>query len=86
MASESTAMSGVQLPAGVVPAGARETTQTDLSGSLVQGMTFTFRLPGGASTSIFVPYGELGDKAYVARLIAKRVADIQAVTGTMPGA
>jgi len=68
------------LPKGVQVVGAYETTTSNQAGSIVQGMQFTIQLPGGATTSLFVPYDELHDTALVHEMIAERVAQIQAIT------
>ncbi len=65
------------LPAGVSIVAARETSQTGTNGAIVQGMAFTLQLPGGTTTTVFVPYATLHDTAAVAGLFAQRIAHIQ---------
>ena len=81
MATSDMAPAGVVLPIGVSVVGAKETTQPNLAGQLTQGMSFTFQLPTGATTTLFVPYSLLTDTAWVTQQVASRVQAIQAVTG-----
>ena len=82
MASNDTASSGsVMLPPGVTVSGGRETTSVNAQGIVVQGMNFTINLPGGAMTTVFIPYSDLGNTAQVQAMIMQRVQSILAVTG-----
>lgn len=71
--------SNITLPAGVSVQGARESSQPDFSGTIVSGMVFTLRLPGGTTTSLFVPYDEMASPSVVEQAIANRVAQVQAI-------
>lgn len=67
------------LPPGVTVTPGRETVMAGPSGQNVQGMLFNLTLPGGASTSVFVPYAIMNYPSQVAQLFADRVAGIQAI-------
>jgi predicted aconitase with swiveling domain len=72
----------IVLPAGVTVGAARETSQTNVQGQVVQGMLFPITLPSGSTTSVFVPYSVLGNTAQVQGLIEQRVNAIMAITGS----
>lgn len=74
--------SPIVLPAGVTVGAARETSQTNVQGQVVQGMLFPITLPSGSTTSVFVPYSVLGNTAQVQGLIEQRVSAIMAITGS----
>lgn len=71
----------VTLPPGVKVQPGRETSQTSPQGVIVQGMLFPITLPSGSTTTVFVPYSQIDDTAYVQRLFSERVAAIQAIGG-----
>jgi hypothetical protein len=71
----------VVLPPGVQVQPGRETSQTNGQGQVVQGMLFPVTLPGGSTTTVFVPYTQLTDSNYVLGLIKARVDSILAITG-----
>jgi hypothetical protein len=79
----STSSSGtVILPQGVTIGPGRETSQTNAQGNVVQGMLFPITLPNQSTTTVFVPYAQLTDTAYVQDLFVQRVNSILAITGT----
>lgn len=69
----------VKLPEGVVAIAARETTESNALNQVVQGMSFTLRLPRGATTSVFLSYDELADAKEVERIINERIARIHSI-------
>lgn len=69
----------VTLPPGVTILPGRETSQAGPTGSMVQGMLFTLKLPNGAETNVFVAYDLMRDPASVSAMFAQRVAAINAV-------
>lgn len=71
----------VNLPFGSAITAGRETSQINGNGVVVQGMVFTVALPGDVTTSVFIPYSQIGDTAAVEDAINSRVAAIQAITG-----
>lgn len=71
----------IVLPSGVSVGPGRETSQVNEQGQVVQGMVFPVTLPGGTTTTVFVPYSRLADTAYVQGLFAARVAAIQGISG-----
>lgn len=71
----------VQLPPGVVVQPGRETSQVNSQGQIEQGMVFPITLPGGSTTSVFIPYSAIHDAAYVQSVIAARVNAIMAISG-----
>ena len=73
--------SKVDLPAGVKIGAGRETSQTNTQGQLIQGMAFPITTANGSTTTVFIPYSELGDTAKAGALISERVAHITAITG-----
>lgn len=79
--STSTPATQIQLPAGVVVQPGRETSQVNAQGQIEQGMVFPITLPGGSSTSVFVPYSAIHDSAYVQQLFQQRVDAIMAIAG-----
>lgn len=79
--STSTPATQIQLPAGVVVQPGRETSQVNAQGQIEQGMVFPITLPGGSSTSVFVPYSAIHDASYVQQLFEQRVNAIMAIAG-----
>lgn len=71
----------VQLPPGVVVQPGRETSQVNNQGQIEQGMVFPITLPGGSTTSVFIPYSAIHDTSYVQQVIASRVNAIMAISG-----
>ena len=71
----------ISLPSGVTVQAGRETSQTNATGQVVQGMVFTIDLGGGSTSSVFVPYSEIHNTSAVEQLINSRVAAIRAITG-----
>jgi len=78
--AEQTNSGRVMLPPGVRVGPGRETSQTNQQGAVVQGMVFPIELPGGSTTSVFIPYSEVHDTAKAQALIAERVRAIMAIT------
>jgi hypothetical protein len=75
----------ITLPTGVGISPGRETVQSGPNGQNVQGMMFSLTIPGGAQTSVFVPYDLMQYPDQVTALFAKRVAGIQAVQALSGG-
>lgn len=73
--------SNVNLPAGVTVGPGRETSQLNAQGQVVQGMLFPVSLPGGATTSVFVPYSVLPNAAQVAALFNNRITALLGIPG-----
>ena len=73
--------SSVNLPAGVSVGPGRETSQLNAQGQVVQGMLFPVSLPGGATTSVFVPYSVLPNTAQVAALFNNRISALLGIPG-----
>lgn len=71
----------VNLPFGAAITPGRETSQVDGNGTVQQGMVFGVKLADGTTTSVFVPYSQITNTAYVEGLIGQRVQAIQAITG-----
>lgn len=71
----------VNIPFGSAVTAGRETSQVDSNGVVVQGMVFGIKLPDGTTTTVFIPYSQIGNTSYVEGLINARVAAIQAITG-----
>lgn len=71
----------IQLPAGVTIGPGRETSQTNGQGQIAQGIAFPITLPGGTTTTVFVPYSQITNAAQVQALISARVNAITAITG-----
>lgn len=79
--STQSAGSGVDLPAGVTIGPGRETSQVNAQGAVQAGMVFPITLPGGSTTSVFIPYSDIHNTAQVQALIDKRVKAIMAISG-----
>lgn len=73
--------SSIILPPGVSVGAGRETSQLNAQGQVVQGMLFPVTLPGGATTSVFVPYSVLVNPAQVAALFTNRIQALLAIPG-----
>lgn len=71
----------VVLPEGVTIGAGSETAQIDSSGQLAQGMVFPIKLPGGTTSSVFIPNSTLGDVSAIQALVDARVDGIRAITG-----
>lgn len=71
----------VNLPPGVTVGPGRETSQLNAQGQVVQGMLFPVSLPGGSTTSVFVPYSVLPNAAQVAALFTNRISALLAIPG-----
>ena len=69
----------IVLPPGVSISAGRETVQTNAAGMAIQGMLFTVGLPSGTTTSVFIPYNLMTNRAEIARIIAERVDGINSV-------
>jgi hypothetical protein len=59
----------------------RETSQLNAQGQVVQGMLFPVSLPGGSTTSVFVPYSVLPNPAQVAALFSNRINALLQIPG-----
>lgn len=81
MSTSTPATSQIQLPPGVVVQPGRETSQVNNQGQIEQGMVFPVTLPGGSTTSVFIPYSAIHDSSYVQQIIAQRVQAIMAISG-----
>lgn len=79
--STSSPAGAIQLPAGVVVQPGRETSQVNQQGQIEQGMVFPITLPGGSTTSVFIPYSAIHDTSYVQQIIQQRVDAIMAISG-----
>ena len=80
--SESTptpAAGTVVLPPGVSSGPGRETTQTNPQGQVVQGLLVPLTLQSGTTTTVFVPYSQIADTAYVQQLFDARINAIMAI-------
>jgi hypothetical protein len=71
----------VALPAGVKIGAGRETSQTNDTGAIVQGVSFPITTAAGTSSSVFIPYSELSDAAKVKAIIDARVNALVAISG-----
>lgn len=71
----------ITLPPGVTVGPGRETSQTNPQGQVVQGMLFPITLPNQTTTTVFVPYTQLQDLAYVQALFNTRIRSILAISG-----
>lgn len=71
----------IVLPAGVTVQPGRETSQTNQQGQVVQGMLFPITLPNGSTTTVFVPYSQLGNTAQVQQLFEARITALLAIPG-----
>lgn len=71
----------INLPPGVTVGPGRETSQLNAQGQVVQGMLFPVSLPGGSTTSVFVPYSVLPNPAQVAALFSNRIGALLAIPG-----
>ena len=71
----------ITLPAGVSVGPGRETSQLNAQGQVVQGMLFPVSLPGGSTTSVFVPYSVLPNAAQVAALFTNRITALLSIPG-----
>lgn len=80
-AAVTTTGSAVNLPPGVTVGPGRETSQLNAQGQVVQGMLFPVSLPGGSTTSVFVPYSVLPNAAQVAALFSSRINALLAIPG-----
>lgn len=69
------------LPPGVSVGAGRETSQLNAQGQVVQGMLFPVSLPGGATTSVFVPYSVLPTVAQVQALFTNRIDALLGIPG-----
>lgn len=81
MSTSTPAGGAIQLPAGVVVQPGRETSQVNSQGQIEQGMVFPITLPGGSTTSVFIPYSAIHDTSYVQQVIEQRVNAIMAISG-----
>lgn len=79
--SEPVSSGKVALPPGVKVGAGRETSSVNGQGAVVQGMAFPITLPGGSTTTVFVPYDEIHDTARVQAIVADRVRAIMAISG-----
>ena len=80
-ASDTGGVGRVHLPAGVQVHAGHETSQTNATGQVVQGMVFLLTTPAGSTTSVFIPYAEIEDTAKVQATINRRLAAITAIDG-----
>ena len=71
----------IALPQGVQITTGYETSQVGSGGAVVQGMRFTVEIPGGTTTTVFIPYSQITDTAAVESIVNARVAAIRAITG-----
>lgn len=71
----------VTLPPGATVGAGRETSQVNEQGQIVQGMLFPVTMASGTMTSVFVPYGQIGNLETVQRLFTTRLQAIQSITG-----
>lgn len=69
------------LPAGWTIPTWRETSSTDATGRIVQGIAFTLMSPSQQTTTVFVPNSLLGSTQAVQAAFAARIASITAITG-----
>jgi len=68
--------------------GVTQDTQYSPTASPIPGKRVAFTTSGGYDGSLFVPDTIFGDKAAVADMVAhevQMVADVQAISGTLPG-
>lgn len=70
----------IQLPAGVTVQPGRETSTTNAQGQVVQGMIYPVTLPGGTTTTVFVPYSVLSNIPQVQALFDNRINALLAIT------
>jgi len=75
---------GVVLPAGWTIPTYRETSSTDASGRVVQGIAFTLQSPTGQPNTVFVPNALLGAPQAVQAAFNLKISQIQAIVGTLP--
>ena len=68
--------SPVPLPPGTTVSAGRETSQLSSNNVPIPGMLYTVTLPSGTTTSVFVPYTLMSNRAVVSQMIAQRVNDI----------
>jgi hypothetical protein len=71
----------VTLPPGVTAGPARETSQTNQQGNVVQGVLVPITLPSGGTTTVFVPYSVLSNSAQVQALFDNRINALLALPG-----
>jgi hypothetical protein len=69
------------LPDGVTLGAGRETSQANTQGQIVQGVLFPVTLGNGTVTSVFVPYGIMGNLAQVEALFLGRINGLTQITG-----
>lgn len=74
----------VTLPPGVTIGAGRETTQANPQGLIVQGMLYPLTLPGGTTTTVFIPYTAITDAAQVQALFLARINALQAIPVSSP--
>lgn len=71
----------VQLPAGWTIPSYRETSSTDASGRIVQGIAFTLSSPTQQPITVFVPNTLLAATNAVQNAFIERINQITAITG-----
>lgn len=79
--SDDAPTNAVRLPAGVKLGAGRETSQLNDANQVVQGMIWPITLPGGTTSSVFVPNTDLRDVSKVQADIAAKVAALTAIQG-----
>lgn len=73
--------SGVVLPAGWTVPAWRETSSTDASGRVVQGIAFTLQNASGNAFTVFVSNALLGAPQAVQDAFTQRINQITAIAG-----
>lgn len=71
--------SPVRLPPGVKIGPGVESSATNQQNQVVQGMKFPVTTPNGSTTTVFIPYTDLGNTPKVQADIAARVTAIEAI-------
>jgi hypothetical protein len=73
--------SSIVLPPGWSIPTYRETSQSDITGRITQGILFSLQAPAGQVNSVFVPNQLLGQTAAIEAIFNARIAAIEAITG-----
>jgi hypothetical protein len=71
----------VTLPPGVTVGPARETSQLNAQGQVVQGVNLPVSLPNGGALNVFIPYTALTNPAQVQQLLDERINAILQLPG-----
>lgn len=71
----------VTLPTGWRVGAARETSQVNPQGQIVQGVLFPLTGPGGSAITVFIPEQQLSNTPQVQATILARIQAVTAITG-----